>query len=297
MDKRPTLQHCIAFCPSSRRQRRNFDSSLVRPAVSQSREMSFESSTNRSLLSCFQWVSLEDLFFARSLSFARINSIETKWNIRHLSCWQPFLCLELDDEWDRFFFFCWSNSRSPRNTWPIRPNICSISCTWDSLRIRLVASQLRFRRWKGDRHSCLAVSKCWSNKTVWTILQRNPERFDKTFSDRGDGSVFIFDWREKARPSKVFAFVQGDLTHNRDPYFASSQYEIEWKTYRDVLDRTEITKSTKWLDIRGNHGSLLFALSLNEFLLSTLIKDSFMDPDPDSNKSFYRFQDESFTER
>ena len=34
----------------------------------------------------------------------------------------------------------------------------------------------------------------------------------------------------------------------------TGQYEEEWKIYRGILDRTNISKYTNWLDVRGNHG-------------------------------------------
>ena len=37
-------------------------------------------------------------------------------------------------------------------------------------------------------------------------------------------------------------------------FVGSVQHEEEWKIYWNILDRTNVTKSTKWLDIRGNHG-------------------------------------------
>ncbi|CAF4268771.1 unnamed protein product [Rotaria socialis] len=63
--------------------------------------------------------------------------------------------------------------------------------------------------------------------------------------------------------------ISGDLTHNRDPGFSSNQYEQEWIMYRNILNRTNVTQHTAWLDMRGNH-------------------DVFMDPDPQSSKSLYR---------
>ncbi|CAF4143728.1 unnamed protein product [Rotaria sordida] len=67
--------------------------------------------------------------------------------------------------------------------------------------------------------------------------------------------------------------LTGDLVNSvsssKDQLFGTTQYEQEWNIYRDILIRTNVTKHTKWLDIRGNH-------------------DAFMDPDPDSLKSFYR---------
>ncbi|CAF0901873.1 unnamed protein product [Adineta ricciae] len=63
--------------------------------------------------------------------------------------------------------------------------------------------------------------------------------------------------------------VSGDLTHNRDPTFASDQYEEEWVMYRNILNRTNVTQHTAWLDMRGNH-------------------DCFMDPNPESKASNYR---------
>jgi metallophosphoesterase superfamily enzyme len=48
--------------------------------------------------------------------------------------------------------------------------------------------------------------------------------------------------------------VSGDLAHNRDRTFGSDQYEEEWTIYKNILIRTNVTKYTQWLDIRGNHG-------------------------------------------
>ncbi|CAF0716595.1 unnamed protein product [Adineta steineri] len=70
--------------------------------------------------------------------------------------------------------------------------------------------------------------------------------------------------------------VSGDLVHSvsglirkGDRPFRTAQFEEEWNMYRDILNRTNVTKYTKWLDIKGNH-------------------DTFMDPNPDSSMSFYR---------
>ncbi|UJR16488.1 hypothetical protein I4U23_003391 [Adineta vaga] len=63
--------------------------------------------------------------------------------------------------------------------------------------------------------------------------------------------------------------VSGDLTHNRDHTFGSDQYEEEWIIYKNILTRTNVTQHTTWLDMRGNH-------------------DGFMDPNPESSRSFYR---------
>jgi hypothetical protein len=53
----------------------------------------------------------------------------------------------------------------------------------------------------------------------------------------------------------------GDLVNNvggsafgSSRFIGTAQYEEEWKIYRDILDRTNVTKYTKWLDIKGNHG-------------------------------------------
>ncbi|CAF0907568.1 unnamed protein product [Didymodactylos carnosus] len=63
--------------------------------------------------------------------------------------------------------------------------------------------------------------------------------------------------------------VTGDLVHNRDNRFGSEQYQDEWIRYNEILKRTKVTNYTAWLDIRGNH-------------------DAFMDPEPESFKSYYR---------
>lgn len=34
----------------------------------------------------------------------------------------------------------------------------------------------------------------------------------------------------------------------------SKQILEEWQYYKRVLDDTEVTKKTLWLDVRGNHG-------------------------------------------
>lgn len=60
--------------------------------------------------------------------------------------------------------------------------------------------------------------------------------------------------------------VSGDLTHSRARKFASLQYEREWIIYKSILNRTNITHYTTWLDIRGNHGKI-FALILFWLLL------------------------------
>ncbi len=48
--------------------------------------------------------------------------------------------------------------------------------------------------------------------------------------------------------------VGGGLTGRRSIVFGTGQYEKEWKTYHDILLRSNVTKYTKWLDIKGNHG-------------------------------------------
>jgi hypothetical protein len=58
--------------------------------------------------------------------------------------------------------------------------------------------------------------------------------------------------------------VSGDLVNSvgesRNQIFGTGQYEQEWKIYKDILTRTNITKYTKWLDMRGNHGMNRFYL-------------------------------------
>ncbi|CAF3329402.1 unnamed protein product [Rotaria sp. Silwood2] len=61
----------------------------------------------------------------------------------------------------------------------------------------------------------------------------------------------------------------GDLTHNRHPEYVSRQFEQEWIIYQRILNRTNVTQYTAWLDMRGNH-------------------DVYMDPDSQSSKSLYR---------
>lgn len=45
-----------------------------------------------------------------------------------------------------------------------------------------------------------------------------------------------------------------DLFFKGDRIFQAGQYEEEWRIYRNILDRTNITRYTHWLDLRGNHG-------------------------------------------
>jgi len=40
----------------------------------------------------------------------------------------------------------------------------------------------------------------------------------------------------------------------REALLGTAQYEKEWRIYRNLLDRTNVTKYTKWLDLKGNHG-------------------------------------------
>lgn len=62
---------------------------------------------------------------------------------------------------------------------------------------------------------------------------------------------------------------EGDLVHSMggskdlsNRLVGSVQHEEEWRIYRNILDRTNVTKTTKWLDIRGNHGENNKDLSL-----------------------------------
>lgn len=48
-----------------------------------------------------------------------------------------------------------------------------------------------------------------------------------------------------------------------DRLFSTAQYEKEWQIYSDILNRTNVTKHTKWLDIKGNHGKNEFNFKLN----------------------------------
>ncbi len=47
--------------------------------------------------------------------------------------------------------------------------------------------------------------------------------------------------------------------------FGTAQFEKEWKIYRDILNRTNVTKYTKWLDIRGNHGKNKLIFQIKSF--------------------------------
>lgn len=69
--------------------------------------------------------------------------------------------------------------------------------------------------------------------------------------------------------------VSGDLVDSasvlgakNDWPFATAQYEDEWRVYRDILDRTSVTKHTAWLDMRGNHGERVLVANELEHLLS-----------------------------
>ena len=64
----------------------------------------------------------------------------------------------------------------------------------------------------------------------------------------------------------------GDLTDakTRDG-MGSRQILSEWKHYKQVLEETQVTKHTQWLDVRGNHGesitnfSLIYTTNYNNF--------------------------------
>ena len=50
----------------------------------------------------------------------------------------------------------------------------------------------------------------------------------------------------------------GGLMSGYDRLFGIRQYEEDWNIYRNILNRTNVTKHTKWLDIKGNHGNNKF---------------------------------------
>ena len=48
----------------------------------------------------------------------------------------------------------------------------------------------------------------------------------------------------------------GDITDSRTKQpMGSEQHEEEWIEYRDIINGSNVTKKTVWLDIRGNHGN------------------------------------------
>ncbi|CAF0957061.1 unnamed protein product [Brachionus calyciflorus] len=54
------------------------------------------------------------------------------------------------------------------------------------------------------------------------------------------------------KPKVVLA--SGDLTDAKNnDLIGSRQYEEEWKTYNKLISENELFKTTKWLDVRGNH--------------------------------------------
>ena len=53
--------------------------------------------------------------------------------------------------------------------------------------------------------------------------------------------------------------VSGDLTDAKDnDNLGSRQYTAEWKIYHDIIAEANVMNKTIWLDIRGNHGNILF---------------------------------------
>lgn len=71
---------------------------------------------------------------------------------------------------------------------------------------------------------------------------------------------------------------QGDLvnsvsssTSGRERLLGTEQYEQEWQIYRNLLERTNVTKYTKWLDLKGNHGKLLLLLFFSRKRKSILL--------------------------
>lgn len=61
------------------------------------------------------------------------------------------------------------------------------------------------------------------------------------------------------RPKVVLA--TGDLTDARfSNKFDTGQDEHEWQMYRNVLEKSNVTSKTIWLDIRGNHDVSIHSL-------------------------------------
>ena len=51
----------------------------------------------------------------------------------------------------------------------------------------------------------------------------------------------------------------GDITDGKTKdSIGSDQFESEWKSYNDIIKRSNILDNTIWLDVRGNHGKLKF---------------------------------------
>jgi len=60
-----------------------------------------------------------------------------------------------------------------------------------------------------------------------------------------------------------FYLISGDLTDGKAlDGMGSDQYIQEWELYKSVLEETNVTKTTVWLDIRGNHGTCVHSFML-----------------------------------
>jgi len=71
-------------------------------------------------------------------------------------------------------------------------------------------------------------------------------------SRKDDLRQFCTEVIDIIRPKVVIA--SGDLTDSRSKSpLGSGQFEQEWIWYHDVLESTNVTKKTVWLDLRGNH--------------------------------------------
>ncbi|XP_065211992.1 transmembrane protein 62-like [Planococcus citri] len=83
---------------------------------------------------------------------------------------------------------------------------------------------------------------------------RDPDRISEL-------ATFCGTALDAIKPRVVLA--TGDLTDGRSPNNREfTEYEEEWRAYRDVLKNNSVTNKTVWLDIRGNHDNIN-VLSIN----------------------------------
>lgn len=67
--------------------------------------------------------------------------------------------------------------------------------------------------------------------------------------------------------------ILGDLVDARTKdLLGSKQFEKEWEMYQQVLNETGVTNNTVWLDIRGNHGNIIYVMLQTNFIFTMFIK-------------------------
>lgn len=67
--------------------------------------------------------------------------------------------------------------------------------------------------------------------------------------------------------------ILGDLVDARTKdLLGSKQFEKEWEWYQQILNETGVTNNTIWLDIRGNHGNIIYFMLQTNFIFTMFIE-------------------------